>query len=214
MCIVDIGSNSIRAMKAERAAGAPGFFPKQLFTTRLADGLLLTGRLQPEPIARSLEALKSIRAFAEQEGLRIRAYATSAVRDAANREDFLIPAEALLGSPVDVLNGEREANYAYKGAAGGEGGLIDIGGGSTQIVTRDRAISCPIGCVRARDACPEQRDFDALRAGLLPLLDSLLPLPAFPAMGWTGVGGTVTSLAALSLGLERYACAAVHGCVL
>ena len=203
--IVDIGSNSIRAMKAERTSGGFSFFNKEIFTTRLAEGLLQTGRLSAHRMEQSLDILRRIQARAEAEDYPLYAYATSAVRDAANRSDFLEPAFDIIGRQVDVLSGIQEADFAYLGAANGSGGLVDIGGGSSQIIMPGYHRSFPFGCVRAKDAAQCADSFSALQKALLPSLKECIPLPAPPAaLSWTGVGGTATTLAAVALKLSAY----------
>lgn len=204
-CIVDIGSNSIRSMKAERAPGGFSFFDKEVFIARLAEGLLQTGRLSQRRMAQALDILRRIQAKASVDGCPIYAYATSAVRDAANSATFLAPAQDIIGRAVDVLSGDQEASFAYQGATNGSGGLIDIGGGSSQIIMPGYLSSFPFGCVRAKDAVCSQDDFDVLQAALMPALRECIPLPATPAaMPWTGIGGTATTLAAVSLNLCVY----------
>ncbi len=209
--IVDIGSNSIRAMKVESAGSGLDFFPKRVFTTRLAEGLLSSGRLNEARMAQSLSVLRQLKAEAAASDMPVYAYATSAVRDAGNRNDFLNAVRRDIAVDVDVLDGRQEARMAFLGAAGGQGGLMDIGGGSTQLVTADCAHSFPLGCVRARDVCGETDDFDALRAALRPALRAAISLPRFPALAWTGVGGSITTIAAVSLGLDRYDAARISG---
>ena len=206
ICIIDIGSNSVRCMKAFVRDGKLVATSKKLYTARLADGLLSTGRLAQ---ARMLDAAQAIRHFcleARAEGFPVYAYATSAVRDAQNREDFLALLEQLCSLKVMVLSGEEEGRYAYLGASGGKGTLIDIGGGSMQLVNGDRAISFPIGCVRAKDLAP----IDSLPAAHLRIsaaLDALLPSDTVN-MGfsapYTGVGGSITTIGALLLGQNVY----------
>jgi len=203
--IVDIGSNSIRAMKAERITGGFSFFDKEVFTTRLAEGLLQTGRLSERRMEQALNILRRIQAQAVNEGCPLYAYATSAIRDAVNRSEFLEPAHVIIGRQIDVLSGEQEARFAYLGTTNGSGGLIDIGGGSSQIIMPGYRRSFPFGCVRARDAVQCADNFDALQAALLPFMQKWIPLPPMPtALPWTGVGGTVTTLAAVALRLSAY----------
>lgn len=214
--IVDIGSNSIRAMEVEYANARFGFFDKRVYTTRLAEGLLQTGRLSGSRMEQSLERLCALSREASAAGIPLLAYATSAVRDAINREEFLRAAMRIAACRIDVLSGEQEARLAFLGATGGEGGLIDIGGGSTQIVTGQIAQSCPLGCVRAKDACAnaDVHDLDAVCRTLAPLLKKRILAPAIPSLGWTGVGGTITTLAAFSLGLTAYDRSRVQSCIL
>ena len=210
---IDVGSNSIRCMDAAGTVRAPQFSEKRVFTTRLAEGLTETDRLSEARMRQSLGVLSMLAEEARAAGLPLRAYATSAVRDAANRDAFLRPAEALLGRAVDVLSGTEEAALAFRAATNDTGGgMLDIGGGSTQAVCPPYAASFPLGCVRARDRFLEA-PFDALYASMLPLLtETYAALPAFPPCAWTGVGGTITTLGALLNGLDTYDRARVHGC--
>jgi exopolyphosphatase/guanosine-5'-triphosphate,3'-diphosphate pyrophosphatase len=116
---------------------------------------------------------------------------------------------SLTGIETDVLSGKREAEYAYNGAAGGRGALIDIGGGSLQVTNGKKPYSCPAGCIRFKNAA----ESGVLKSDFLQGIE-LLP-DAFPkADHWTGVGGSITTLAAFFNGLERYDPIAVHGTVL
>ena len=140
--IIDIGSNSIRYLGKNPE--------KQLATTRLAEGLITTGMLSEAAMERSIAAIACFVQKAHAEGLTPYAYATSAVRDAHNRTEFLARVKRACGICIDVLSGEREAQYARLGAAA-QGGIVDVGGGSSQIVTEGFAASYPVGCVRAKE---------------------------------------------------------------
>ncbi|MDO5112721.1 MAG: hypothetical protein Q4E65_10485, partial [Clostridia bacterium] len=192
MCtIIDIGSNSIRSMQVDHQGV---FHGKRLVTTRLATGLDKTGRLAPACIEASVKAIADFVKAARDAGGEAYAYATSAVRDADNREEFLQAVRDACGVSVDVLTGEEEARYALLGA--GAQGLVDIGGGSAQIVTDGFAQSWPIGCVRAA----ELQTRDAIEARC----KSLFRFPRLLVPRWAGAGGTLTTLAALQLGLDAY----------
>lgn len=210
LCI-DIGSNSIRCMQADGVFSHPRFSAKRVFTTRLAEGLAASGLLSKERMQDSLAVLRALAAEADAAGMPMRAYATSAVRDAENRDAFLRPAERLLHAGVRVLSGREEAAFARLAACGDDPamGLIDIGGGSTQISCGDFAESFPIGCVRARDRFGDAT-FATLSASMRPALDGLYALPAFPETAWAGVGGTITTLGALLIGLSAYDSRAVQ----
>lgn len=192
--IIDIGSNSIRYM------GADG--KKRLATTRLAEGLDETGRLGDDAIRRSMVALSDFVRIAKDEGLEPRAYATSAVRDAVNGGEFVSLAGRGLDLKIDVLTGGREAEYALLGARAEA--LIDIGGGSSQLVSEGFALSFPMGCVRAKDICSSAKTLDEARTLLEERCRGLYIFPRARFGRWTGVGGTVTTLAALSAGLGEY----------
>lgn len=129
---VDIGSNSIRYL------GHNG--ERRLITTRLAENIISTGKLSDAAIERSIAALKELAALAAAQDAKPYAYATSAVRDAkfGSRERFLALAGEIM--PVRVLSGEEEATFARIGAGIADKpdwGLIDLGGGSCQLIRRD-----------------------------------------------------------------------------
>ncbi|MEG1548120.1 MAG: hypothetical protein RR232_05765 [Clostridia bacterium] len=202
--VIDIGSNSIRYM------GSGG---KQLTTTRLAAGLDEHGMLRKENMCRSIDAIRTYVALARAQGLTPYAYATSAVRDAINRDEFVGRVLSECGIAVDVLTGEREAHYAYLGAADGDGGLLDIGGGSSQLITGGFSASYPMGCVRAMEAISGDT-LEALSASLAAVCGPLYRFARIFTPHWTGVGGTITTLAAFKLGLSTYDSVAISTCVL
>lgn len=202
IAIIDIGSNSIRYFTAQSTKHGVSFSDKLRCTTRLATGLVQSGLLQAEPIINSYRAISGFCELARADGLPVYAYATSAVRDAKNRDEFLSLIKPL-GMNVSVLSGPEEGHYAYLAACPNGGSLIDIGGGSTQLVTQDSAKSFPVGCVRARDYCPAKEYLqmkDKLFAWFSSIFDRNTPLPA-PIVG---VGGTISTLGALLLGQKSY----------
>ena len=216
--IIDIGSNSIRYMEGETKNGhilsAGG---KLLYTTRLAAGLDRSGLLSLPSMEASIKVLRELALQAESHGLCAFAYATSAVRSAKNREEFLAQVRAETGLCVDVIEGEREGELARLGA-GGE--LMDIGGGSAQLSTAEKSISYPAGCVRGRDllqgklagASPEIQCAAVAEWVERLVKDAGIAPRDFPAgVTWAGAGGTITTLAALSLGLARYERERVQG---
>ena len=211
IAIVDIGSNSIRYMEAEHTAVGPVFSHKEVYTTRLAEGLLATGCLSEARMAQSLDVLRRLAAQAAVHGCRPYAYATSAVRDARNRETFLRRIALAAGMPVRVLAGDEEAAFAYAGATGGRGGLIDIGGGSTQVMCGAFRQSFPLGCVRVRDLCGG-RPLADIRHTMQATFAEMFQLPPLAQTQWTAVGGTATTLAALHLQLAQYDPARVARC--
>lgn len=176
---------------------------KRVQTTRLAEGLDQTGILGEGPMLRSLEAIASFAAQAKARGLKTYAYATSAVRDSANRAVFCGRVEAL-GLEVEVLSGEEEGRLACLGATGGRGGIIDIGGGSTQIIRPDFAHSAPIGCVRAKELCGAGYSLAEMQHAVFDRCRALLRFPPEEGGEYTGLGGTILTLAALLLGEGVY----------
>lgn len=218
--IIDIGSNSIRY--AEEAGGR---LPrKEIFTTRLGSGLMRTGRLMDETMERSLSVLKELGARARAGGFVPRAYATSAVRDALNGREFADRVGRECGVPVDILTGEQEARYAYLGAVGENAAgsaMLDIGGASMQVVTDEFGVSFRAGCVRcgdiARDAvgvsgCDARRNEQ--RAAVNAYMDGIWRLPGACFSRIVGVGGTITTLAALKAGLTEFSAEKVNAVTL
>ena len=203
--VIDIGSNSIRCARYAFDGESYSSSPKKLITTRLGEGLIESGALNERAMRDTLDAAATFAKEADECGIRVFAYATSAVRDASNGGEFVKTLAAATGASVDVLSGEREARYAYDGAVGDAGGgLIDIGGGSTQITTQSFCTSAPMGCVRARDLTKGAASLSELRTNIEDALGRMLKLPKLDEDRWTGVGGTITTLAALSLGMESY----------
>lgn len=208
--IIDIGSNSIRY--AEEAGGE--LPEKEVYTTRLGSGLMNTGRLSCGPMEKSLETVDMLARRARERGFIPRAYATSAVRDAANGREFADLIERTAGVKVDILTGEQEARYAFLGAAGLGGGcdtMLDIGGASMQIVTAGFGVSFRAGCVRCRDIAGESVGpgespelWRSRQKAVEDYMDQAVVLPELTLNGLVGVGGTITTLAGLKAGLTVF----------
>ncbi len=203
--VIDIGSNSVRYMEAAITGNTVTAVFKELATTRLAEGINVTGKLSSVSVERSLTAIQKFAMQANAQHLPIYAYATSAVRDAKNREDFCTAVYACSGVLLDVLSGEEEAALAFLGAAKGNrnAGLIDIGGGSAQVITSAYRNSWPIGCVRIRERYVGIPYPDALPM-IAAYLTEHCELPTLAPAHWVGVGGSITTLAALQAGLIAY----------
>lgn len=217
--IIDIGSNSVRY-----AEERDGLLPeKEIYTTRLGSGLSATGRLSDESMEKSLAVMRSLSGRARAGGFIPTGYATSAVRDAENGRGFAERITAECGFPVRILSGAEEARLAFLGASdGGDAGvMLDIGGASMQVVTRDFGVSFRAGCVRCGDIARAETgaaDCDDLpglqRAAVCRYMDGIVELPALDARTVVGVGGTITTLAALRTGLDRFDREAVEATVL
>ncbi len=206
---VDLGTNTTRLLVAGVEDGRVEELHREARITRLGEGVDARGRLLPLPIARVRNALTDYRRTAESLGAeRTLLVATSAVRDADNGEAFLGEIEWSYGFATQLLSGAEEAELTRRGV--GELGtstlLVDIGGGSTELVLGDFATSLPLGTVRFTERYSE--DVAALTAAAGELLPELGPADA------VGVAATITTLAALDLGLEEYDRARVHGHVL
>lgn len=210
--VIDIGSNSVRLMFV--ADGKVLY--KTLQTTRLGEGLAEKPLLKPEAIERSALAVSTFYKKAIEEGAeKVLCFATAAVRSAENRQIFLDRVYALCGLTIDVISGEEEAAIGILGALGNhDGGVIDIGGASTEIVVKKAGAliykkSVNIGVVRLKDMCGRDRlalekvaDEASKQYGEIPLGDTIY-----------AIGGTATTLAAQVLGLENYSSEAITGAV-
>lgn len=207
---IDIGSNSVRLMMW--ADGKTLY--KRINTTRLGEGLVSTGVMSPAAMQRTAAAVRDFAAAAAEEGAaKVYAFATAAVRRAANREEFLGEVRRVAGIEVDVISGEEEAEIGILGALGNsDGGMIDVGGASTEIIVRRGgksvyAHSADVGAVRLYDACG--RDYDKLNGFITAALAEYGEVPACGAM--CAIGGTATTMASVALALEKYDPAVIDG---
>jgi exopolyphosphatase / guanosine-5'-triphosphate,3'-diphosphate pyrophosphatase len=206
---VDLGTNTTRLLVADVDDGRIEEIAVRARITGLGEGVDARRKLLPLPIARVRNALTDYRRELESLGAeRVLAVATSAVRDADNGEAFLGEVEWSYGFTTRLLSGEEEAAVTLRGVGDiAEDALVlDIGGGSTELIMRDFAISLDVGSVRMTEQFGE--DVDAIAAYVRPLLPDLRPTRAI------GVAATNTSLAALDLRLAKYDRDQVHGHVL
>ena len=205
---VDLGTNTTRLLVADVEAGKLEEIHRETRITRLGEGVDARRRLLPVPVARVRNVLADYRQTLESLGAeRTLAVATSAVRDAENGEAFLGEVEWSYGFTTRLLDGDEEAELTRRGVAPPPGTLVlDIGGGSTELVLDDFHTSLAMGAVRFTERYGE--DVGRCIAEAHALLPALSPHAAI------GVAGTVTTLAALDLRLERYDRTRVHGHVL
>jgi len=223
---IDIGSNSILLLIVRpRADGTLEVLDEAATVTRLSEGLRATGRLSAPAIARSLACLEGYAGAVAAHGATVQVVTTEAVRAATNPEDFLGPAATTLGCAVQVLSGVQEAQLSYRSvcprvasavadagtSAAAEDRVIDIGGASTELI-RGRggqiidAVSHALGSVRLTEMVrpadpPSSGDVAAFAAEARRCFASQT-MP--PAQRLIGLAGTVTSAAAILMGLERY----------
>lgn len=211
---IDVGSNSVRLMVM--ADGKTLY--KQLETTRLSEGLAVSGYLKAEAIERTARAVQLFAAAAELNGAGTPyVFATAAARSAKNGYEFVNRVRQLTGIEVDVISGEEEAACGILGALrGNDGGIIDLGGASTEITLQrgGKAVyskSVNIGTVRLFDMAGQDRA--ALQAAIDGAISGYADLSL---NGWDmyAIGGTATSLAALYHELDKYDPAVVNGTVL
>lgn len=217
--IIDIGSNSLRLLLGEKTNGQWINQPKQLWMTRLGSRSE-AGELTDEAIKASLKAMEEIRQAAETFGAeRVVALATNAVREAPNGRAFMEQAAQVCPMEFHILTGEEEAELGFAGAVPADANpeqhylVIDIGGGSTEMSlgTASGGVywkrSLPAGAVRLKALSDEdpQAIWDELQGFWVQL-----PLRG-PFGGFIGIGGTVTTLAAMDLKLTEYDPAKVQG---
>ena len=211
---VDLGTNTTRLLVADVDDGRIDEVHRETRITRLGEGVDARGRLLPLPIARVRNALSDYRRTLEGLGAqRTLAVATSAVRDAENGEAFLGEIEWSYGFATRLLSGTEEALLTRRGVDPKPGTLVvDIGGGSTELIVDDFHVSLDIGAVRYTERFvhtdpPDPQELDECARAVHAILEELVQVKAQSAIG---VAGTVTTLAALDLGLERYDRKRVH----
>ena len=207
---VDLGTNSTRLLVAD-ANGALEEVVRRLRITRLGEGVDERRRLLPLPIARVRNVLSDYRRELEALGAeRTLCIGTSALRDAENGEAFLGEIEWSYGFTTRLLTGDEEAAMTLRGIGAVEPGtlVVDIGGGSTelQVVGDGVPVSLDVGCVRMTERFGV--DVAAIRTHVRGLLPAASPSRA------VGVAGTVTTIAALDLGLAEYDPDRIHGHVI
>lgn len=214
---VDIGTNSMRLLITDGVVEAH----RLAEVTGLGVGVDESGLLSEAAIARTVNVLTGFGELMDSEAVqRRKAVATSAARDASNREVFFDVAQAALGTRPVLVSGEEEARLAWAGAGlgldlGNETAVCDIGGGSTELVTSRNRVSVDIGSVRLTDRVLTSRpasptEMDTARSHVAEMLQPL----AFQANELVGIAGTWTSLAAIDLDLVAYDRDQVHGHVL
>jgi exopolyphosphatase / guanosine-5'-triphosphate,3'-diphosphate pyrophosphatase len=219
---LDLGTNSTRVLVARPADGRLEILDRRNTITRLGQGVGASGRLAPEAIDRTLACLRDYREILDHHGVeRVRVAATSASRDAANRDEFFEAVEALIGTRPELLSGDEEGRLSFRGATGeldpasGPFLAVDIGGGSTEfIVGTDRVdgvMSVDIGCVRLTEKFllhdpPQAEELSACISLTDAYLDDVVrEIPAAAeARTLVGLAGTITTVAAVEIGLETY----------
>ncbi|RAS63945.1 exopolyphosphatase/guanosine-5'-triphosphate,3'-diphosphate pyrophosphatase [Lentzea atacamensis] len=230
---IDCGTNSIRLLVAdvtEREDGTAWLrdVHREMKIVRLGQGVDATGRLHPDAIQRTREALLDYARTMQRKGVEVaRMVATSATRDASNRDEFFGMTEEILGAPAEVITGDEEARLSYLGALADldpdEGPFLvtDLGGGSTEFVLGsgtevEAARSMDIGCVRLTErfirsdppALAEIEEAEAFARAAIKEAFEIVPVEKTKT--WIGVAGTVTTLSALVQGLEVYNSDVIH----
>lgn len=234
---IDCGTNSVRLLVAHPVIDPAGSITRlddldrQMRIVRLGEGVDRTGALDPAALARTFAALRDYSARIRELGATAtRMVATSASRDASNAAEFVAGVREILGIDPEVITGGEEAALSYRGATAGVSEqrapskrlVVDIGGGSTEIVLGEgpnvlAATSVDIGCVRMTerhlvDDPPTAEQVAATVADVdAAIASAAQTVPLQGARSIVGLAGSVTTVAAIDLGLEHYDSRAIHG---
>lgn len=229
---IDCGTNSIRLLVADLADRKLVDVHREIRIVRLGQNVDATGRIAPEALERTRVALADYAALIRHtDAQRVRMVATSATRDAANRDDFFQMVRRTLGADAEVITGDEEARLSFTGAVGdldpddGPFVVVDVGGGSTEVVLGDwdgtcarvtAARSVDVGCVRITERHlhsdpPTPAEISAARRfAARTLQEAFADVPVDRARTWVGVAGTVTTLSAVAQRLPDYDSACTH----
>jgi exopolyphosphatase / guanosine-5'-triphosphate,3'-diphosphate pyrophosphatase len=229
---IDCGTNSIRLLIAERSDGALRDLHREMRIVRLGEGVDATGRFAPSAIERTRTALVDYAELIRAHDVpTLRMVATSATRDAANRDEFFAMTAEVLdtavpGAAAEVITGTEEAALSFHGAVGEMSTnaapfvVVDLGGGSTEVVVGEGDVSASysanIGCVRLTERWltsdpPTADEVEAARAAVREALsEAFRVVDVAGAKTWVGVAGTMTTLSALAQRMSRYDPDAIH----
>jgi len=225
---VDLGTNTFRLLVVDYDGECQGIRPlhEERRVVRMGEGLAQQGGIVPQAQERALKALKAFRETLETLGVeKVVAVATSVFREAFNAHPFLLRAQEALGAPIKVISGEEEARLTLKGALLGldlfKGVLFDIGGGSTEYIrfqdhTLLKVISTSLGVVKLTETFlfhdpPTQEEMRMLWAQVKKEMEEVGERLGKDPWPLVGTAGTVTTLAAIDMGLSIYQHEKVHG---
>ena len=223
--VIGIGSNSVRSLLADVSGTDFQRLRRNREGTRLFAGLDTDGNLNRDSMDKTISAVQRMASEARQNGAEgIAIFATSAARDAANGREFMAAVEQATGEPLRIISGEEEAELSFLGASAAADtdrcGMIDIGGGSTEIAIGTQAgiecaLSCQMGAVRLyrRLRIDRKEDMKPVEIAAAEILnDHLKDYPELDLPeAWVGTGGTFTTLAAMVLGQPWTDRTHVHG---
>jgi exopolyphosphatase/guanosine-5'-triphosphate,3'-diphosphate pyrophosphatase len=234
---VDCGTNSIRLLVADAhpETGELTDLDRRMTIVRLGQGVDRTGRLAPEALERTFAACREYAAVIKEHGAeRLRFVATSASRDAENRDAFVRGVLDILGVEPEVITGDQEAEFSFTGATKELTGrddlarpylVVDIGGGSTEFVVGEERVraarSVDVGCVRMTERHlvtdgtvtdpPTEDRIAAMRADIEAALDlAERTVPLHEARTLVGLAGSVTTVSAIAQDLPAYDSARIH----
>lgn len=222
--IIDIGTNSVRLLTAEKQeSGEWVTLKKKVNSTRLGEGMTRNGNMSEAAMTRTLKAVSEFAKEARDDGITdISGYGTAIFRDVADGPLFAREVEKETGVPMHILSGKEEAFYSYIGAAGTSGALtavVDVGGGSTEIcmgfsMDIGFRISLPLGCVRCSDQfdVSEARGLGELKKHCFELFHKADEVASVKR--WIFVGGTATSMASMLQEMEVYDPEKIQGYVI
>lgn len=232
IAVIDIGTNTLLLLVAEVRASDAGVELVPLHEAcefgRLGKGLDASGNLAPEAVARSLDIVRGYRQIMDEHSVsEIRAVGTQALREAGNAAEFVTPAVSLLGSSIEIIAGEREAQLVYRAVAEGLPAvagqrfvIADVGGGSTEVIvssadgrTMDSFVSIPIGSVRMheRHLHGDPPSAEQIRALDRDIDAALRELELPTGVRLVGSAGTATAIAGIAQKLPAYDPVRVHG---
>jgi len=228
---IDCGTNAIRLLIAAVDSNKVSDRLREMRTVRLGEGVDATGEFSNMALERTFAACREYAELLMQYKIKeLRFVATSASRDVSNRDVFITGVKEILGVEPEVISGDQEAELSYRGALSGldvKGSVLvaDIGGGSTEFVTTlaDRSLvseSVNIGCVRMTERYlqsdpPTQQEVEAATREIRNQIELIArTVPIRTETTFIGLAGSVTTVAAMALGLHEYDAALIHGSAL
>ena len=235
---IDCGTNAIRLLVADVIDGELVEVVREMRTVRLGEGIDATGEFTSAALARTFAAVDEYAALIDELGAEsLRMVATSASRDARNAQDFVVGVRQRLGIDPEVISGQHEAELSFTGAVRGLPPIMltspvlvaDIGGGSTEFVVGDvdsngqhisASVSVDVGCVRMTERHlhsdpPSEAEIDETVATIDAILDQAFAQVSIDGVSsFVGLAGSVTTVAALAHGLDRYDPERIHGSVI
>jgi exopolyphosphatase / guanosine-5'-triphosphate,3'-diphosphate pyrophosphatase len=228
LAAIDCGTNSTRLLISDGTGRDRKVLDRQAIITRLGQGVDATGRLDPAAIERTVDVLRRYKASIDAHGATaVRMTATSAARDAGNADHFFDAAEAAVGVRPELISGDEEGQLSFRGATAeldlvdGPFLVVDIGGGSTELIVGGEHLeavrSLDIGCVRLSEKHltsdpPAPEELSNAIADATDAIDGALrEVPGMHAARTVvGTAGTITTVAAVELGLAEWDRDAIH----
>lgn len=226
---IDIGTNSTRLLIVDYEDGNYKVLERDLIITRLGEGVDDSKFLTDEAINRTIKALEKYDKKIKKYNIKkVKAVGTSALRDVKNKNDFINPLAKKISFKINIISGNQEAKYIYQGVKtdikNSDFLIIDIGGGSTEFIWKNQnniiEKSLDIGAVRLTERIIEDSkkplsnvEQEKLQNEIKKILNNQ-NIKKFKTKKMIGVGGTITTLAAMNLGLEEYDSGKIHQCLL